>query len=184
MMEHVRNAVLVTLACCPVAGGAARDSAVAVVRVEVRRTVAVGVLAGTVKAGVVEAGAVRAIVGFRVDSNSPAVTLYVEATGLHKAGDADARDPAAIPVDRAAGVVIAPTHAAAAGRTSNVATYAESTSVDGMPAEKSEPIRFASARSAAFSQDVYVTVTWDQCDPQQPVGTYAGRVKLTAMIMP
>ena len=184
MMEHVRNALLVMLVCCPLAGGATRDSATAVVRVEVQRTVSVGVLAGTVDAGVLDTGAVTAIVGFRIDSNSPSVTLYVEATGLHKAGDAGARDVAAIPVDRAAGVVIAPTDAVPAGRTSNVVTYAESTAVDGMPAETSEAIRFASSQSATFSQDVYVTAAWDQSDPQKPVGTYTGRVRLTAMIMP
>jgi len=184
MTEHVRNVLLAVLVCCPVAGGRTWDSAVAVVRVRVARTVSVGVLAGTIDAGVVDAGAVRAVVGFRVEANAPAVTFYVEATGLHKAGRAEGTAVAAIPVDRAAGVTIAPTDAAPAGRTSNVATWSESTAIDGMPAEKSEPIRFASSRAATFSQDVHVTVTWDQADPARPVGVYAGRVKLTAMIMP
>jgi len=184
MTEHVRNALLVVLVCSPVAGGATRGSATAIVRVRVERTVSVGVIAGAVDAGVVDTGAVTARVGFRVEANSPSVTLYVEATGLHKAGDANAAGAAAIPIDRAAGVVIAPTDAAPAGRTSNVATWSESTAIDGMPAEKSEAIRFASSQSGNFSQDVHVTVTWDQSDPEKPVGMYTGRVRLTAMVLP
>lgn len=184
MARRAGNALLIVLACASLSGGETGASAVATVRVEVRRTVSVGVISIAVDAGVVDTGPVVARIGFRVDANTPSVTLFVEATALHKAGPAETRGATPIPVDRAAGAVIAPTDAAPASGGGNVAAYLQVSNVDGMPAERSDAIRFESSQPGRFSQNVHVTVTWDQSDPDRPVGIYTGRIKLTAIVMP
>jgi hypothetical protein len=54
----------------------------------------------------------------------------------------------------------------------------------GFPTQRSETIGFESSQNNRFSQDVTVTVCWDQDDDEKPMGEYSGVVKLTSMIFP
>ena len=45
-----------------------------------------------------------------------------------------------------------------------------------------ESLRFESSQNNHFSQDVFVTVTWIQIDPEQPTGEYSGRVRIIVFL--
>jgi hypothetical protein len=43
---------------------------------------------------------------------------------------------------------------------------------------------YESSQNNHFSQNVNVVVTWNQDDPEKPMGEYSGCVRLTALVLP
>jgi hypothetical protein len=81
--------------------------------------------------------------------------------------------------------VIAPTDANPINGGSNVAAYTgPGDPIGDYPTEMTETIVYESSQNNHFSQDVYITVTWNQGDPEKPMGQYSGKVKLTCLLLP
>jgi hypothetical protein len=169
----------------PPPGPVLNGEAVAHVWVDVVANVAVGVATPNVDIGEVAYGKFPAQVVFRVDANVESVKLTVVATDLYK-GD----DPASIfviPVctDAGEGALVQPTNAnAMAGHGNLLAWTGGDTTLNGMNAVQSETVEFESGQNGHFSQDVMVTVKYNQIDPELPKGEYSGFVKLVVEIDP
>ena len=159
-------------------------SASAHVYVKVDPNVAVGAEA-IVDAGTVQTGDFTATIKFRVDANLQAVYLYAAASPLYKGDDPTNNDVLPIPLELSAGIEIAPTNANPMEGGSNVAGYTSAAvDIEGFPGITTEMICFESSQNNHFSQDVFVTVVWNQDDPEKPTGEYSGKVKLWALLMP
>jgi hypothetical protein len=149
----------------------------------------IGVLPGAaaVSAGTVQTGKFNAQLTFRIDANMEQINMFVEASDLYK-GDYTA-SPIVPPIllDRATTAKIAaqfgnrvnalPNEAAwgAAGGGANIGTY---------PTAKTEEVKYESAQSGHFSQNVVITIGYIQPDPEKPMGNYSGKVRLTAFLVP
>jgi hypothetical protein len=159
-----------------------KGDAKAHVYVKVDPNIAVKPLAATVNAGTVQVGNFSAIVPFRVDANTEAVNLWAACSQLYKGNDPLGTEVA--PIALSGGVPIQPTNANPVGGASNVASYAGAgEDVDGFPTLITNSIVFESSQNGHFSQDVSVTCSWNQDDPEKPTGEYSGVVKFYAEVV-
>jgi hypothetical protein len=161
------------------------SAAVAKVYATVNPNVAVNYDNGVVDAGTIQTGLIYADIIFRLDANKESVLIFVEASDLWKGDDPTNNEVLPIPLAAAEGAVIDPANANPLGSGSNVASFIGTGSdVMGFPTQLSATIGFESSQNNRFSQDVTVTVAWDQDDDEKPMGEYSGVVKLTSMIIP
>jgi hypothetical protein len=160
------------------AGGRNETSATSTVRVSIEPFVIVSPETAHVNIAVSSAGLVSATVTFHVTANTPTVGMSAAATALYRTDDPNGQRVTPIDLYLPAGIAITPDGAGV------TAGYADDTMIDGMPAKSTSVISFQSSQANRFSQDVGVTVTWDQSDPTRPAGLYHGKVRLTALIMP
>ena len=132
--------------------------------------------------GSIQRGLILGTINFRVDANREQVALQVLATDLYK-GD-DPFNNAVTPILLCAGepVTIRPTNANPVNSGSNEASPIGPDYIDSWPATKFESITFESSQNGHFSQNVDVSVCWNQDQVEKPVGQYSGYVKLCAMI--
>ena len=153
--------------------------------VDVVANLAVGVLSSNVDVGEIATGVFPAEIRFRVDANVEQVKFAVIASDLYK-GDSPL-SPYKIPVktgDSADGALVQPDDGNAMAGHSNVLAWLNSTLLHDMTAWESEQVEFESGQGGHFSQDVTVTVEYDQGDPELPTGEYSGWVKLVCAIDP
>ena len=144
--------------------------------------IAVRALAASVDAGTVQVGEFSATVPFRVDANTEAVNIWVACSQLYKGNDPAGTEVA--PIGLFNGVKIAPTNANPVKGGSNVAGYAgPGEVVEGFPTLVTNSIVFESSQNGHFSQDVAVTCSWFQNDPEKPMGEYSGVVKFYAEVV-
>jgi hypothetical protein len=178
--------VVLALAFC--AGFAMADlsgSASCHVRVIVDPNVTMGAVASTVDAGSVQTGDFTATCVFRVDANKQIVSFYAEASPLYKGNDPTNSDVAPIPLNLSAGILLQPDNGNAMGGLSNVLSYGTATGVcDGFPTVLTETKAYESSQNNHFSQNVTLVVSWNQDDPEKPMGEYSGCVRLTALLLP
>lgn len=186
MRSNLAAALLTTLILGQAAALAGtRSSASCRVRVRVVPNVAVTAVASDVDAGLVRQGDVRAICRFRVDANQDAVSFFVEASDLHRADDPFPGQVAPIPLKLSAGAILRPENARPADGEGNVAGYvSRQTTCNGFATMRTRAATFSSGDRKPFQQEMAITVTWAQDDPEKPPGEYSGRVKLTAVLMP
>lgn len=165
--------------------GDLEGSASAHVYVRVDPNVAVGALTPIVDAGTVQTGEFYATIIFRVDANLQSIYLYAAASPLYKGDDPTGTEVLPIPLNLSAGIEIDPDNANPMEGDSQVADYtSDVVDVDGFPATTTEMLCYESSQNNHFSQDVAVTVCWNQIDDEQPTGEYSGKVKLWAVLMP
>ena len=161
--------------------------AMAHVFVDVDPNIAVMALTGNVDLGSVQIGSFDGNAIFRVDANEEAVTLGVATTHLYKGNDPFNNEVAPLPVDTRRGAVIDPANANPMEGGSNVAQYGPGVVVDTsygpMEGFRTNDITFESSQNGHFSQDVSVTVGWDQPDPEQVQGQYSGYIVLYSALV-
>ena len=160
------------------------SNAKAHVWVDVVPNVAVGVLSSSVDIGDVQTGNFSATIMFRVDANMEDVNLQPVASMLYKGDDPTNQDVAPIPLNTGAGVLIQPTNANPTAGASNIARALEPANIDGFEGFRFDQINFESSQNGHFSQDVAITVTWLQDDPEKPQGEYSGYVQLFCLLTP
>ncbi|MBL7218523.1 MAG: hypothetical protein ISS69_00275 [Phycisphaerae bacterium] len=167
--------------------GDTEGSASAHVFVKVDPNVGVQASTAIVNAGTVQTGDFTATIDFRVDANLQVVTLYAAASPLFKGDDPLGTEVQPIPLNVTAGIEIDPDNANPLGGGSQVAAFligGATEDIDGFPGVPTEQITFESSQNNHFSQNVRLTVTWNQDDPEKPTGEYSGKVKLTALLLP
>ncbi len=172
------------LLACSGAYADLESMATAHVWVDVVANIAVRANTPQVDAGDVQTGAFTATIEFRVDANNEDIDLACYASDLWKGDDPTNDDVAPIPLLVGAGCLIDPINANPTGGASPVASFDPSVvhNVSGFPALGTNSINFESSQNGHFSQEVYVTVAWNQDDPEKPQGEYSGVVKLLGMI--
>jgi hypothetical protein len=158
-------------------------SAVATVVATVDPNIAVGTITSVVSPPNVQMGDFTAEIVFRVDANTQKVKMSIEATGLYKGAVVGGEVPP-IPLNLLEGALIEPTDATPLGGGDPIAPYVGDTMIEEFPAKQTAEITFESGQNNHFSQDVIVTITWNQDDPEKPTGEYTGKVRLTAMVVP
>ena len=163
-----------------------RAEAEAHVYVNVVPNIVVGISDPNLDCGEISVGEFEAQVTFRVDANVGSVKIAVMATDLYK-GDSPSSSWT-IPVKRAdgEGALVEPKSGnAMAGHGNSLAWLPGQVSYEnGMNASESEAVPFESGQDGRFSQNVDVTIRYDQARADLPTGQYGGFVKLVAMIEP
>ncbi len=160
------------------------SSMVANVYVVVAPNVAIAPLGSYISADSIQHGTFSTDVTFRIDANQEAVQLSAAASPLFKGDDPTNNDVAPIPLDEAAGIRIKPTNANPFAGGSNVAQYSTATDIEGFPGLQTNSITFESSQNGHFSQNVTLTVWWNQDDHEKPTGEYSGKVRLSALLLP
>ncbi len=126
----------------------------------------------------VQTGQVEGTTSFQVDANTQYVNFVVTCTNLYKAGDPGS-EVTPILVYNEAGSYVDPD--SGLGR---MIPFAADTNLDGFGARQTGVEMFESSQNGHFSQQVFVTCTWDQPDPEKPEGDYRGMVQLLGMVVP
>jgi len=188
-MRHGFKGLLAAAVLASLAGmsfGDTSGSATAAVRVLVNPNVGISAVNPTVDAGTVQTGDFTAGIDFQVDANQQEVSFYVAASALYKGDDPTSTQVNPIPLNLSAGVLVQPANGNATGGHSNTLVFLSSPGpvVNGFPTSQTETAQYSSSQNNHFSQNVHVTVTWTQGDPELPTGEYSGVVQLTALILP
>ena len=133
----------------------------------------------------IQTGTIEVVITFLVEANLQEACVYVEASDLFKGDDPTNDEVAPIPLDTTVPVTISPINANPLNGGSNMAAWIGAGSPIGpYETQLSETICFESSQNNHFSQEVDITVTWDQDDPEKPTGQYSGMVRLCALVTP
>jgi hypothetical protein len=171
--------MLCLFAFAPVAFSDTEDDATA----EMNVTVDPNITVGDNPAGVhmsVQTGDVLGAFVFQVDANMQYVDIQVGASHLYKADDPNS-EVAPIIVNETEGVFVNPNSGEGATLAFNSSSGYD---INGFPAIQTSAETFESSQNGHFSQDVDVTVTWNQDDPEKPQGDYSGFVQFYCMMIP
>lgn len=180
-----RFITLMFVALFAFAGMALADTeghAIAHVYVVVDPNISVGVLTPNVDLATVQTGVIPGYFTFRVDANVEQAAFCVAASYLYKGDDPTDPEVAPIPLDREAGVDIQPTDANPVQGGGYNADYEEQWLYEGFDGWMTGYILYESSQAGYFSQDVYVSIWWNQDDPEKPQGEYSGWVSFWAFI--
>ncbi|MEN6423747.1 MAG: hypothetical protein ABFE13_00175 [Phycisphaerales bacterium] len=159
-----------------------QSEATAHVYVEVVANVAVAVQTAVVDLGNVQTGEFSGEVVFRVDANMERLDLQAAVTPLYKGDSLTAES--VIQIAEGAGVAIACENGSEIEAGDGILAFDGATSINGFPALLTEVGTFESGQNGHFSQNVTATFTWDQTDPEMPMGEYSGFCMLRGMILP
>ena len=158
-------------------------SATASVIVTINPNMAVGVVTPIVDAGTVQTGAFAANLVFRVDANTEAVKMFLEASSLYKGDDPLNTEVAPIPLKTSVPVLISPQYGNRMGALPNEAAWNGAGALIGAyPTTSTETVQFESSQNGHYSQNVGYKITYTQPDPEKPQGQYSGKVKLTILL--
>jgi hypothetical protein len=159
-------------------------SATVNVKMTVNPNVSMSAIFANVDAGTVQTGDKSAVCAFRVDANSQEVFFQVNASNLYKADDANSSN--VILLDVSKGAIVQPVMGNATNFHGNTLNFFGTSGpvVAGFPTASTEQAQFQSSQTGVFSQEVDVTVTWNQTNPEQVAGEYSGVVQLVASLLP
>ncbi len=159
--------------------------ATAHVYVDVVANIAVGVIDSNVDLGEIQTGDVVGEITFRIDANVEQVKLGVVASNLYKGDVPTGTAGYQIPVS-GSGAFVDPNAAnpTEGGSKTLPWTTTQVVDADQWLYNSTGLQEYESNQGGHFSQDVDVTVTWNQPDPELPTGEYSGWVKLVAEIDP
>jgi len=150
-----------------------------------RSGLAVGCLAPVLEDGGVRTGRITSDVVFSIDADVRELSMFVEVSGLYKAGDPTSREIPPIALDRSQGAVICPEQAVALQAGSEQVRFrSKGDVIEGFPTRRSETVSFRSTQDKGFHQDVIVRVHWDAGGAIRNAGQYAGVVKLSVFALP
>jgi hypothetical protein len=159
------------------------NSAVASVYVDVVSNVSLSSVTPLVNLGSVQTGFFPAVLTWRVDANMEAVSFFIEASDLYK-GD-DPTDPTVAPIPLAtfmpARITAEEGNEMASG--DNKAFWqGTGAPIGAYPTSATEAVTYESSQNGHFSQNVTTVLTYNQVDPEQPMGQYSGKVRFTAFL--
>ncbi len=133
----------------------------------------------------IQAGQVSILITYLVEANLQEACIYIEASDLFKGDDPTNQEVPPIPLDTTVPATIDPVNANPLnGGSMDAAWIGAGLPIGQFDTQLSETICFESSQNNHFSQEVDVTVTWNQDDPEKPTGQYSGWVRLTALVTP
>jgi hypothetical protein len=166
-------------------------SAAAHVYLQVDPNISMGAVDAVIDGGTVQMGNIAIPLIFRIDANTEAVALTAQVTPLFKGNDPQGQEVLPININLSSGVVMDPDAANRMGGyvpgpvTAAYVADAVYTAADGSewPAQETETIEFESSQNGHFSQNVGIKPTWNQADPEKPMGEYSGFVILLGSVL-
>ena len=178
----MKKSLIVAVALLMVAGTAwgEADSPPAHVIVSVDAVLAV--TAGSVMSadlGTMNVGTASAQVCFQIDANQENVYIQAWATGLWK-GDVMSADNFVIPVVAEEGALVEPASGNQIGVPTNVLVFGGVDVINGLDALTTVVGNFESSQWGHFSQEVCVTIDYENSNPELPQGEYSGWIKILA----
>jgi hypothetical protein len=191
-MRTLTVVALLVLAMASVAYADLENAASCHVYVNVDPNIGIMPVAPYFDLGSVQTGLFTGIIPFQVDANTEQVRLAAAASHLYKGNVYVPGIPLEVqPVmlnmtsvdDLLPGITITAHAGSPIGGASNHALYTQQTQVEGYPGWMTGSIVFESAQNNHFSQLVDLGVTWDQSDPEKPMGEYSGAVALYAWVV-
>ena len=135
--------------------------------------------------GTINVGTASATVCFQVDANQQDVWIQAIATGLWK-GDVMTADGFVIPIvvsgvpAEELGALVEPAIGNQIGLPTNRLPWAGADSINGLDALTSVVGHFESGQWGHFSQEVCVTIDYENTNPGLPQGDYGGWIKILA----
>ena len=157
--------------------------AVAHVYVQVDPNISCGAITPNVDLNTIQTGPFSGQIIYRIDANVERVAISVSTSMLYK-GD-DPTDPFAtpIPVLLEDGALVEPTDANPIQGGSPILAYTGPWDYEGFLGNMTEFRQYESSQRGFFSQDVYVTVSWIQADPELTQGEYSGFVAMWSHVV-
>ncbi len=140
-----------------------------------------------VDAGTVQTGDFTAECIFTVNANTQQIRIWAEASDLYKGNDPNGEDVLPIPLNKDIPVGVYVPNGSPLGTAASELTYNNSENgngINGFPTHRTGELDLESSQNNHFGQDLRLTFTWDQNDPQKPMGEYSGFVKMSAMVLP
>ena len=132
--------------------------------------------------GTINVGTASAIVCFQVDANQQDVWIQAIATGLWK-GNVMTPDGYVIPIvtiGSSVGAMVDPAIGNQIGIGTNLLAWVGVDVIGGLDAMSSAVGHFESGQWGHFSQEVCVTIDYENDDPELPQGEYSGWIKIVA----
>ena len=167
-----------------VASADRNSSAQSQVYVNVDPNIAIQAGVASVNLGTVQTGLKQGSIDFRIDANTQKISLYVVVSNLYKGDDCTNTTVAPILVAVPPGVIVDPANANPVGGHSRTLAYTgTSTQATCFASRVTETVTFESSQNNHFSQNVTVRPSWNQDDPEKPVGEYSGFVSLYALVV-
>ena len=155
------------------------------VYLNINPNITVGVITGIVPGGDLQVGNASVNILYRVDANTEAVELTGLVTPLFKGNDPTNSDVA--PLQPVGGVQFDPSNANEIMGGNGFAAFAGAQDWDApegiFPGLLTESVIFESSQDGHFSQDVILTATWNNSDPEQPTGEYSGYVVIWGAVV-
>ena len=155
--------------------------------VDVVPNIALTTMAADIDLGDIQLGWFTGTIPFQVHANTEQVDIWAVTSMLYKGDifhvnlDSLEVPPIFLAPQTEAGIY--PEQASPVGGEDNLAPYRGIEWIDGFRGYFTLPIRFESAQNNRFSQLVDLVITWNQDDPEKPMGEYSGKVKLHARIV-
>ena len=185
MKKLLLLAAAVMLIVAPVGANASAPSPPAHVIVTVDAVLAVtGGSIMSADLGTINVGTASATVCFQIDANQQDVWIQAIATGLWK-GDVMTADAFVIPIvvvgePGAIGALVDPAIGNQIALPTNRLAWAGADSIGGLDALASAVGHFESGQWGHFSQEVCVTIDYENDNPELPQGEYSGWIKIVA----
>jgi hypothetical protein len=186
--------LLATVACLLCLGTwASADelgNASAHVYLNINPNISMGAISSIVDGGTLQTGSATIEIVFRIDANTEAVIMSGFVSPLFKGNDPAGTEVPPLAVDLNAGLKIDPETATEVQGGDGTATYIGaaaspwSAPEGDFPGFSTEELVFESSQDGHFSQDVVVTATWLNDDPEKPQGEYSGYVVLFGGVVP
>lgn len=146
--------------------------------------ISVSPLMSSVDMGSVQTGQIHGYFPFRVDANCQNLYFQASASYLYKGDDPTTPVVPPIMLDLTPGVVVELSAGGPVGGEDNVLEYTDPCYIDAFPGLVTQTTEFESSQPGHFSQNVLLTITWDQNDYEKPMGQYSGRVRLYCARVP
>ena len=136
-----------------------------------------------VDVGDVQSGEFEATIVFRIDANTQTCRFKAMGSNLYK-GD-DPTEPTVLPIPLIGDAVFSIENGDPTGDQGNSLRFGTAGDPIGdFPTLQTGWIEFESSQNNHFSQLLTLVVTYDQDDPEKPMGEYSGKVKLLAQTRP
>ena len=129
--------------------------------------------------GTMNVGTASAQVCFQIDANQENVYIQAWATGLWK-GDVMSADNFVIPVVASEGALVEPASGNQIGVPTNVLVFGGVDVINGLDALTTVVGNFESSQWGHFSQEVCVTIVYENDNAELPQGEYSGWIKIVA----
>jgi len=183
MKRAIVLAVLAALAWGCTAWADETASGTAEVFVVVNPNIGVIPLDPSVDMGTIQMGTFTGLIPWRVDANTQNVLFWAAASYLYKGDDPTNPTVPPIMLNQTYGVHFDIAHGGPVGGEDDILSFINAVLIDDFPGWETEAVEYESSDPGHMSQDCSMTVSWDQANPERPMGEYSGKVRLYGMVV-
>jgi hypothetical protein len=182
----MKRIFVVALAALAFAGVASADwsgEATTRVFVNVDPNIALYALDDNVDMGIIQMEIFDGYIPWRIDANTQNCLFWAAASYLYKAGNFETPDVDPIMLCEMNGIRIEVPQGDPVGDEDEWLLFVAPTTIDGFPGRSTESVEFESSQDGHFSQDIMMTVQWNQDHEEKTMGEYKGKVLLAGEVV-